>query len=171
MDLPAGETKDRCRASDGKNAVARGKPFRVFERMALYSAIHTSRAPFLFLLSLAALLAACQTTPKDEDWDVPLTLKTFPKAYADYVLEIADTNKDESITLVEWTNAGGDKRSFLLVDQNKDDVVTRTELVRISSNGKFLDMTRRYADFNKDNRLTPREFRSSAGVRVLRFEF
>jgi len=94
-----------------------------------------------------------------------------PGAYADYVLEIADTNKNESITLVEWTNAGGDKRSFLLVDQNKDDVVTRTELVRISSNGKFLEMTRRYADFNKDNRLTPREFRSSAGVRLLRFEF
>ena len=35
----------------------------------------------------------------------------------------------------------------------------------------FFDMTRRYADFNKDNRLTPREFRSSAGVRVLRFDF
>ena len=100
-----------------------------------------------------------------------LTLKTFPPAYADYVFEIADANKDRTVTLVEWTSAGGDKRSFLLADQNKDDVITRTELVRIGSNGKLFDMTRRYADFNKDNRLTPREFRSSAGVRVLRFDF
>ena len=138
--------------------------------MALFSAIHTGRASY-FLLSLAALLAACQTTPKQEDWDVPLTLKTFPPAYADYVFEIADANKDRTVTLVEWTSAGGDKRSFLLADQNKDYVITRTELVRIGSNGKLFDMTRRYADFNKDNRLTPREFRSSAGVRVLRFDF
>jgi len=43
--------------------------------------------------------------------------------------------------------------------------------VRISSNTKFFDFTRRYADFNKDNQLTPREFRSASGVRVLRFEF
>jgi hypothetical protein len=28
-----------------------------------------------------------------------------------------------------------------------------------------------FQTFNKDNRLTPREFRSSAGVRVLRFDF
>ena len=123
-----------------------------------------------FLLSLAALLAACQTAPKEKDWDVPLTLKTFPSAYADYVLEIADTNKDRTITLVEWTTAGGDKRSFLLADQNKDDVLTRTELVRIGSNGKLLDMTRRYADFNKDN-VSPRGNFVIGRVRVLRFDF
>jgi hypothetical protein len=75
------------------------------------------------------------------------------------------------ITEVEWINAGGDKRSFLLVDANKDGVVTRTELIRISSNAKFFDFVRRYADFNKDNQLTPREFRSAGGVRVLRYEF
>ncbi len=139
--------------------------------MALFSAIHTGRVQSLLLISLAALLAACQTAPKQEDWDVPLTLKTFPPAYADYVLEIGDTNQDRTITLVEWTSAGGDQRSFLLADQDKDGVVTRTELVRIGSNGKLFDMTRRYVDFNKDNRLTPREFRSPAGVRLLRFDF
>ncbi|HEY5953316.1 MAG TPA: hypothetical protein VIT18_03070, partial [Terrimicrobiaceae bacterium] len=145
--------------------------FQVFGRMVLFSAIHTGRAPFLFFMSLAALLAACQTAPKQEDWDVPLTLKTFPPAYADYVLERADPNKDRTITLVEWTSAGGDKRSFLLADEDKDGVVTRAELVQIGSDGKLFDMTRRYVDFNKDNRLTPREFRSPAGVRVLRFDF
>ena len=109
--------------------------------------------------------------PKNTDWDVPLTLQTFPTTYANYAVEVADTNKDGKVTLIEWTNAGGDQRSFLLADQNKDGVVTRTELVRISSNAKFFDFTRRYADFNKDNRMTPREFRTAGGVRVLRFEF
>ena len=145
--------------------------FRYSSGMALFSANYTGKAPFPLLLFFTALLAACQTAPKEENWDVPLTLKTFPPTYAAYVLDIADTNKDQTITLVEWTNAGGDKRSFLLADQNRDQVVTRTELVRISSNAKFLDMTRRHADLNKDNQLTPREFRSSAGIRVLRFEF
>ena len=139
--------------------------------MVLFSAIHTGRAPFLFFMSHAALLIACQTAPKQEDWDVPLTLKTFPPAYADYVLEKADPDKDRTITLAEWTSAGGDKRSFLLADEDKDGVVTRAELVQIGSDGKLFDMTRRYVDFNKDNRLTPREFRSPAGVRVLRFDF
>jgi Ca2+-binding EF-hand superfamily protein len=67
--------------------------------------------------------------------------------------------------------AGGSKRSFELVDQNKDGMVTRTELIRFGSSARFLDTTRRYVDFNKDNKLTPRDFRSPAGVRVLRFEF
>jgi hypothetical protein len=124
---------------------------------------------FLGLLPLALFTAGCQTKPPAPE--APLTTQTLPSAYADRALEIADTNKDERITLVEWTNAGGDERSFLIADQNKDGAVTRTELVRISSNAKFFDFTRRYADFNKDNQLTPREFRSASGVRVLRFEF
>ncbi len=123
------------------------------------------------LLSVAVVFAACSTTPKTGDWDVPLTLQTFPPAYSDYVLEIADRDQDGAVALVEWTNAGGDKRSFLLADQNKDGVVTRTELVRNSSSAQFLDFTRRYADFNKDNLLTPREFRSAGGLRAMRFEF
>ena len=57
------------------------------------------------------------------------------------------------------------------VDQNKDGVITRTELIRFGSNARFFDLTRRYVDFNKDNKLTPRDFRSPPGVRVLRFEF
>ncbi len=128
------------------------------------------KRPFA-LLALIASLSACQTTAKQKDWDVPLTLQTVGPAYAEYALETADRNKDGAITLVEWTNAGGDQRSFALIDQNKDGVVTRTELVRIGSNARFLDMSRRYLDFNKDNQLTPREFRSPAGIRVLRLDF
>lgn len=129
-------------------------------------------ASFVLVSALTVLVSACQTTRKNaKDWDVPLTLQTFPPTYTDYVYEIADTNKDGTITLVEWVNAGGDKRSFLLADADKDGVVTRTELVRISSNAKFFDFTRRYADHDKNNQLTPREFRSAGGVRVLRFDF
>jgi Ca2+-binding EF-hand superfamily protein len=87
------------------------------------------------------------------------------------VLEVVDTDTDRKVTYVEWINAGGSKRSFELVDQNKDGMVTRTELIRFGSSARFLDTTRRYVDFNKDNKLTPRDFRSPAGVRVLRFEF
>ena len=95
----------------------------------------------LFLISAAALLSACQTTPKNEaDWNVPLTVRTVGPAYADYVIERADANKDGRVTLVEWTNAGGTKKSFLLVD-------------------------------HKDNQMTPRDFRTPSGVRVLRIEF
>lgn len=129
------------------------------------------RPSLLALPLLAICLAACQTTPKDANWDVPLTLRTVGPAYADYAIEKADLNKDGRITLVEWTTAGGTPQSFALVDENKDGVVTRTELVRLSSNAVFLDFSRRYVDFNKDQKLTPRDFRSPAGVRVLRLEF
>ena len=123
------------------------------------------RRLFLFLF------AACQSPPKEKDWDIPLTLRTVGPAYADYALEVVDTNRDHKVTYVEWINAGGSKRSFELVDQNRDGMVTRTELIRFGSSARFLDTTRRYVDFNKDNKLTPRDFRSPAGVRVLRLEF
>lgn len=121
--------------------------------------------------ALALTLGACRTAPKSADWDVPVTLRNSGPVYADYVLERADKNRDGTVTLVEWVNAGGTKRSFLVIDENKDGKITRTELVQIGSNAKFFDFVRRYADFNKDNKLTPREFRSPAGVRVLRIEF
>lgn len=125
-----------------------------------------------YFLPIAIGLAACQGTPKNHsDWDVPLTLRTAGPAYAEYVLERADRNKDGTVTLVEWVNAGGTPRAFAVVDENRDGRVTRAELVRIGSNARFFDTTRRYADFNKDNKLTPREFRSPAGVNVLRIEF
>ena len=124
------------------------------------------------LISAAAILTSCQSTPKKcADWDVPLTLRTVGPAYADYVIEKADAKKDGRVTLVEWTRAGGSEKCFLLVDQNKDGVVTRTELIRFSSNKQFLDFTRRYTDFYKDNKLTPRDFRSPSGVRLMRIEF
>jgi EF hand len=126
----------------------------------------------LLLISLAVTLSACQTHQKNAaDWDVPLTLRTVGPAYADYVIEKADTNKDGKVTLLEWTKAGGTEKCFLLVDQNKNGAVTRTELIRFGSNKKFLDFARRYTDFHKDNKLTPRDFRSPSGVRLLRIEF
>jgi len=125
---------------------------------------------FFAVLFSAALLTSCQTAPKSADWDVPLTLKTFPPAYAEYVLEIADTSKDTQLTIVEWTTAGGNARSFAIADTNQDGVVTRTELIQLGSRTRVFETTRRYRDFNKDNRLTPREFRSPAGVSVLRID-
>lgn len=125
----------------------------------------------LLLLPLAFILTACQTPPKKSaDWDVPLTLRTLGPAYADYVIERADANRDGKVTVVEWTKAGGTQKCFLLVDQKKDGAVTRTELIRFGSNKQFLDFTRRYTDFHKDNNLTPRDFRSPSGVRLLRIE-
>ncbi len=126
---------------------------------------------FIAVLFAAALLTGCQTTPKSADWDVPLTLQTFPPAYADYVLETVKPGKNNQITMVEWTTAGGNVRNFTLIDTNKDGVITRTELIQFGSRTRVFDTTRRYVDFNKDNRLTPREFRSPAGVNVLRFDF
>ena len=126
---------------------------------------------FLLLIPAAALLTACQTAPRTPKWDVPLTLQTAGPAYAEYVIERADGNKDGTVSVVEWVNAGGTKRSFAVVDENKDGTLTRTELVRIGSNARFFDLSRRYADFNKDNKLTPREFRSPGGFQVMRIEF
>jgi hypothetical protein len=126
----------------------------------------------LLLVSAAAALGACQSAPKNHaDWDVPLTLRTVGPAYSDYVIERADSNKDGKVTVVEWTRAGGSQKTFLLVDQNRDGAVTRSELIRFGSNKQFLDFTRRYADFHKDNKLTPRDFRTPSGVRLMRVEF
>lgn len=126
----------------------------------------------LLLLSAAAILTACQSTPKNvANWDVPLTLRTVGPAYADYVIEKSDANKDGKVTLAEWTRAGGSQKCFLLVDQNKDGAVTRTELIRFGSNKQFVDFTHSHTDFYKDNKLTPRDFRSPSGVRLLRIEF
>lgn len=124
------------------------------------------------LLSLAAascFLVSCQTTaPKPE---IPLTLRTFAPEYADRVLAVTDSNKDGTVTLMEWEVAGGNRRSFEIVDTNRDGRVTRTELLRTANDVRVFDFTRSYADFNKDNKLTPREFRTASGVRVLILDF
>jgi hypothetical protein len=120
---------------------------------------------------LSVVLASCQATAPGDDWAVPLTLKTFPSAYTEQVLEVADTNRDGQVTSVEWTTSGGNQRSFQVIDEDGDGVVTRTELRRIGSNAKLFEFTRRYADHNKDNKMTRREFRSASGVRVLTVPF
>jgi len=126
----------------------------------------------ILLFPAVAILAACQTTKTDESkWDVPLTLQTVGPAYADYVVETADVNKDFKVTRAEWVTAGGTEGSFASIDEDKDGVVTRAEVIRVSSNTQFLDFTRRYADVNQNVQLTPRHFRSPAGVRLLRHEF
>ncbi len=125
----------------------------------------------LLALFPVLLLAACKTPERTPTWDVPLTLQTIGPAYADYAIETVDRNRDERLTMVEWTTAGGTPRSFELVDENRDGVVTRTELIRFGSSTAFFDKVRRYADFNSDSKLTPRDFRSPAGIRLLRHEF
>jgi hypothetical protein len=132
----------------------------------------TCKAILLSPLALATLfLASCQLPPKNTNWDVPYTLQTFPAAYSSRVTEVADTDRDGKITVVEWVNAGGDKRGFLIVDSNNDGVVERTELLRIGSNVRVFDFTRTYADSNRDNKLTPREFRSGRQAQVLSIPF
>lgn len=126
---------------------------------------------FLILASTALLLSACQTTRKEPKVEVPLTLQTIGPAYADYAVEKADTNKDGGITLVEWMSAGGTPRSFAMIDENKDSRVSRSELIRVGSNAQFLVNARKYIDPGADTQLTPRDFRSPAGVRFLRLEF
>lgn len=118
----------------------------------------------------AAALTACQT-PRSEPVEIPLTLRTVGPVYADRVIEVADENKDGQITEAEWIKAGGTKKSFDQVDANKDGIVTRSELIRFGSSTQFLDFTRRYMDVNEDNRLTPRDFRTASGARLLRIEF
>ncbi|MFY8216583.1 MAG: hypothetical protein ACOVMP_08280 [Chthoniobacterales bacterium] len=127
--------------------------------------------PQLLLLSAATFLTACQSNQKAFDPGVPLTLQSVGPVCAEYALDVADTDDNKDISLVEWTSAGGTKRSFELLDENRDGVVKRSELVRLGSNAKFLDFTRRYVDANKDSRLTPQEFRSPAGIRLLRLDF
>lgn len=117
------------------------------------------------------MLSACQSTSQSPDLNTPLTAKTIGPAYADYAMEMADKNKDNQITLLEWTSSGGTPRSFELLDENRDGVITRTELIRFGSSARFMDFSRRYADVNRDNQLTPQEFRSAAGVRLLRLDF
>lgn len=124
----------------------------------------------LALLILPVALTACQTS-RPEPVEIPLTLRTVGPVYADRVIEVTDANKDEKITVEEWTKAGGTKKTFDRIDDNKDGVITRTELIRFGSSTQFLDFTRRYMDVNEDNRLTPRDFRTAPGARLLRIEF
>lgn len=148
--------------------MSKAKRFHYPDSMAIQS---LTRTVFLAgsVAFTAAVLSSCQTEPKNPaDWQVPLTLQTFPPAYADKVLEVTDTNHDGEVTMVEWTNAGGDQRTFLLADQNRDGKLERTELIRVGNNVQVFDFVRRYSDANKDAQLTPREFRNSSGITVLR---
>ena len=79
-------------------------------------------------------------------------------------MDAADTDDNEVITVAEWTRAGGTQRSFARVDQNRNGVIQRSELIRFGSNARFLDFTRSQMDLNRDNRLTRREFLSPFGV-------
>jgi hypothetical protein len=163
-----------CRGFVDRLSRIREEKARIFSAEDAHDLInhHKPMRSLILLPVTALLLAACQSSPKKSaDWDVPLTLRTVGPAYADYVIGRADAKKDGTVTLVEWRGAGGTEKCFLLVDQNKDGAVTRTELIRFSSNKKFLDLTRRYTDFYKDNKMTPRDFRSPSGVRLMRIEF
>lgn len=126
----------------------------------------------ILLLVVSMFITACQSSQnKAFDPGVPLTLQSIGPTYADYAIEVADSDKNETLTQVEWISAGGTQRSFELLDENRDAVISRSELIRMGSNSRFLDFTRRYVDVNNDNRLTPQEFRSPAGVRLMRLDF
>ena len=124
--------------------------------------MRTSRP--LLLLATLLLVAGCQSNPESPDVAVPLTLESVAPLYADYAMDAADTDDNDAITVAEWTTAGGTQRSFARVDQNRNGVIQRRELIRFGSNARFLDFTRSHMDLNRDNRLTRREFLSPFGV-------
>lgn len=119
---------------------------------------------FLPLLAVLLLSGGCQSNQESPDVAVPLTLESVGPLYADYAMDAADTDDNDSITVAEWTTAGGTRRSFARVDQNRNGLIHRRELIRFGSNARFLDFTRRRMDLNRDNRLTRREFLSPFGV-------
>jgi hypothetical protein len=124
----------------------------------------------LLLLSLVpGLFTACSTSELNPE--APLTPKTFPDAYTERVIEVADANRDGSITVAEWVSAGGNRRSFAIADGNRNGIVTRTEIRRIGSTTRVRDFTRTFADLNRDNRITRRELHSASGIRILRLDF
>ena len=124
--------------------------------------MRTSRP--LLLLATLLLVGGCQSNQESPDVAVPLTLESVGPLYADYAMDAADTDDNEVITVAEWTRAGGTQRSFARVDQNRNGVIQRSELIRFGSNARFLDFTRSRMDLNRDNRLTRREFLSPFGV-------
>ena len=124
--------------------------------------MRTSRP--LLLLATLLLVGGYQSNQESPDVAVPLTLESVGPLYADYAMDAADTDDNEVITVAEWTRAGGTQRSFARVDQNRNGVIQRSELIRFGSNARFLDFTRSQMDLNRDNRLTRREFLSPFGV-------
>lgn len=72
-----------------------------------------------------------------------------------------------------WSGAGpgGTERSFARVDQDRNGVIQRRELIRFGPNPRFLDFTRRGMDLNRDNRLTRRDYHSPFGIRLLTLDF
>ena len=118
----------------------------------------------LLLLATLLLVGGCQSNQESPDVAVPLTLESVGPLYADYAMYAADTDDNEVITVAECTRAGGTQRSFARVDQNRNGVIQRSELIRFGSNARFLDFTRSQMDLNRDNRLTRREFLSPFGV-------
>ena len=132
--------------------------------------MRTSRP--LLLLATLLLVGGCQSNQESPDVAVPLTLESVGPLYADYAMDAADTDDNEVITVAEWTRAGGTQRSFARVDQNRNGVIQRSELIRFGSNARFLDFTRSQMDLNRDNRLTRREFLSPFGVsRLTRWDY
>lgn len=124
--------------------------------------MRTSRP--LLLLATLLLVGGCQSNQESPDVAVPLTLESVGPLYADYAMDAADADDNDVITVAEWTRAGGTQRSFARVDQNRNGVIQRSELIRFGSNARFLDFTRSQMDLNRDNRLTRREFLSPFGV-------
>lgn len=118
----------------------------------------------LLLLATLLLVGGCQSNQESPDVAVPLTLESVGPLYADYAMDAADADDNDVITVAEWTRAGGTQRSFARVDQNRNGVIQRSELIRFGSNARFLDFTRSQMDLNRDNRLTRREFLSPFGV-------
>lgn len=128
--------------------------------------------PLIIGLSAVSLaLSACQSPNKITALERPLTAQTVGPAYAEYVFTKVDVNKDSKITRKEWLTAGGTARSFASLNEDKNGSLTKVELIEVTSTDRFLAFAKKHADVNKDDQLTPTEFRSASGVRLLSFEY
>lgn len=101
----------------------------------------------------------------------PLTAATAGPAFAGYSLEMADSDRNKSITRSEWLSAGGTGQSFNAIDKNRDNVLTYEELSTAGSSERLFSFAKKMIDNEGSTELTPQNFRSPAGARLFSFEF
>jgi hypothetical protein len=100
-----------------------------------------------------------------------MTVSTIGPAFAEYAIETVDRNGDKTITREEWVAAGGTEKSFRVIDRDRDNVLTVQEISRASSTERFFEFAKRTIDTGGNTELTPQQFRSPAGARLVSFDF
>lgn len=112
---------------------------------------------------LAGIFAGCASRP--------LTPATVGPAFAGYVKETADVNKDGMISETEWITSGGTAEGFAAIDHDRNGLLAVGEIKTASGTDRFLVFAEKKIDTGKDGKLTPRDFRSPDGVKLFAFPF